>query len=264
MKSTLKHLQRGFVVAALVGATGMAQAAIITLTGVNFNVNYDNTKLGLFGVPTLGANDTLFFTLNSFSAQSLNGASAQLTASTISGIELVAKGTYQFGSLKLVEFGDYQLQGAGSTVAVTGQLRAFNASISGTTGNAITTQTTKGLTVSPTTPLNLNDGINHDWFATSTINGSTAPVVPTFLNGVNALNSVNTTTGTRVLGVAVENILTAFTPPVGNPFIQQAFIEKKFAGVQIAVSPVPEAPSPMLMVGGLALMGFVLRKKCTG
>jgi len=249
MPSSLGHVRRGLAIAALWGAAGAAQAAIITLTGVNFDVRYDDTKLGLFGAPTLGGNDTLFFTLNTFAAQSTNGLGIQSTFSTISGIELVAKNSYQFGSLALSEFGDYLLQGANSTVAVAGALRAFN------TANPINSQTNRFLTVNPATPLNINDGSLHDWIASSTITTATAPVLPTFLGGVNALAN-----NARTVGITIENTLTAFTPPgVAPP--QQAFIEKKFAGVSLVVTPIPEVPTPVLMLGGLALVGFVLRKK---
>lgn len=246
----MKGFRRRLLGAVLALASGMsavpAQAALVTLSGSNFDLVYDDALLGLFGAPTL-VGDTFFFTPVNFRAESLNGAGAVTTNSTISGLTLIAKNNYVFGSFLLAEFGDYQLIGGGSTVSVAGQLRAFDIA------NPIFTQTTSNLAVNPLTPLNLNDGINHDWQASASITGST-PVIPGQTNVI--------ASGATSVGLTLENRLTAYTDPSGIG-LQQAFIEKKFAGtgITVTVSPVPVPPALGLLVAGLAGLSWVGRRR---
>lgn len=242
------------VCAGLAGLCGPAAAALQTLTGSNFDVVYDDARLGLFGAPTL-VGDSLFFTFNSFVAESLNGNGAVSTNSTISGLVLKAKDGFRFGAFSLAEFGDYTLSGPGSMVQVQGQLRAFNLA------SSLFTQTTGQLQLNPLTPLTINDGLNHDWNATARIDASTAPVPLPFGTATNVILS-----NPDQVGLAIENRLTAFTDPNGTGF-RQAFIEKKFAGVQMTVAPptaVPLPPSLALLGAGLGALAFIMRRRAPG
>lgn len=234
MKKSLIFAMLGLLV------SGPVLAATITKVGTDFDVVYDDTKLGLFGGLDLVGNN-LFFTPNDFKAESYNGAGLDVTASTANGIRLIAKGDFRFGSIDLKEFGDYFLLGGGQ-VSVGGQLRAFDAA------NPFATQSSSNLNVSSLTPLNLNNGINHDWYAEASINNNTATVIPG--------NSGWLSKATNVV-ITVENILTAFTP-VGVAGPQGAFIEKKFAGVGMVItSAVPEPGIWSSLSAGLMLIGFM-------
>ena len=228
-----------------------AAAALQTLTGSNFDVVYDDAQLGLFSAPTLVGN-SLFFTFNNFVAESLNGNGAVSTNSTIAGLVFTAKDGYRFGAFNLAEFGDYTLSGSGSLVRLQGQLRAFNLA------SALSTQTTGQLQVNPSTPLTFNDGQNHDWSATARIDAATAPVPLPFGTVTNVILS-----NPSQVGLAIENRLTAFTDPNGAGF-RQAFIEKKFAGVQMTVAPPSPVPLPTpvaLLAAALAAMAFIVRRR---
>ena len=226
-----------------------AQAALVSLTGTQFDLTYDTTKLGLFGAPTLVGN-TLSFTLNTFATESLNGAGAATNFSTVSGLVLTAKNGFQFGAFDLVEFGDYTLSGNNSFVRVQGQLRAFN------TAQFLTTQTSANLAVNPLTPLTINDGGNHNWSASARIDASTPAALPSLFNVIQ--------TNPQEVGLTVENRLTAYTDPLDAGF-RQAFIEKKFVGVGVQVTVVPAAvplpPSAALTLAGLAVIALLVRRR---
>lgn len=230
------------------GSVG-SHAALVTLTGTNFDLTYDDTKLGLFGTPTLSGN-TLSFTFSGFLAHSLNGEGAVGTNSTISGLVLTAKDGYQFGAFDLREFGDYTLSGEGSFVRVQGQLRAFNIA------DANLTQTSDNLAVNPSTPLTINDGTNRNWNASAHIDSSTAADL--FGIGQNVILSKPSE-----VGITIENRLLAFTDRDRFGF-REALIEKKFAGVQMTVmplSPVPLPPAVALLAAGLSMMVFMGRRR---
>ena len=161
-------MKKYFVLLAIGLLTSMqAFAAIQTITGANFDLVYDDTKLGLFGTPSVAGNN-IFFTPNNFKAESLNGAGIVTNNSTINGMQLIAKNGFRFGSIDLAEFGDYLMRDAESFVSVSGQLRAFDGA------NFAATNTSSSLIVSPSTPLNIIDGMNHDWTATASITNATA------------------------------------------------------------------------------------------
>ncbi len=231
----------------LFAAVGSVHAANQTLVGTNFDVIYNDATLGLFGAPTL-VGDTLFFTPNAFSASSVNGGLLDTSNSTISGIVLVAKNGFQFGAIALGEAGDYRLSGASSFVKVEGRLIAFD------TGNSLQTYTPTPIVVSAGTPLTLADGALHDWVASSVVNASSSslPPLPGLLPLTGWLDDA-----ARV-GVSIENLLSAYTAPGVNP--SEAFIEKKFAGIQLTVSPVPEPGTWALMLSGLLVGAAVLRR----
>ena len=219
--------------------TTQAFAAIQTITGSNFDLVYDDTKLGLFGAPSVAGNN-IFFTPNNFKAESLNGAGIVTNNSTINGMQLVAKNGFRFGSIDLAEFGDYLMRDAESFVSVSGQLRAFDGA------NFAATNTSSSLIVSPSTPLNIIDGTNHDWSATASITNATAAKSGL----VGWLNSAN------IVNITVENLLTAYTEAGPGP--EQAFIEKKAVGVGLVItSAVPEPGIWSSLSAGLFVLGMM-------
>ena len=226
-----------------------AHAALVTLSGTQFDLTYDTTKLGSSGVPSLVGN-TPTLTLNTFAAEALNGAGAVTKNSTVSGLMLNAKSGFQFGSFDLVEFGDYTLNGNGNFVRVQGQMRAFN------TGQALTTQTSANLIVNPLTALTINDGNNQNWSASARIDAFTSAALPSLFNVINS--------NPNEVGLTLENRLTAYTDPSGSGF-RQAFIEKKFVGVGVQVTVLPAAvplrPSAALTIAGLAAIALLAHRR---
>lgn len=237
MKRHLVYLMLGLF------SASPAFAAIQTITGTNFDLVYDDTKLGLFGAPSLAGNN-IFFTPNNFKAESLNGAGIVTSNSTINGMQLVAKNGFQFGSIDLTEFGDYLLRGPESFVSVNGQLRAFDGA------NFAATNTSASLIVSSSTPLNIIDGVNHDWLASASITNATASKsgLTGWLSNANIVN------------ITVENLLTAYTEAGPGP--EQAFIEKKAIGVGLVVtSAVPEPGVWSSLSAGLFLLGMMASRR---
>ncbi len=251
MMSRLNPLMAAALATLALGA-GSAQATLITLTGTDFDLTYDDTKLGLFGAPTL-TGDTISFTFNNFLAQSLNGTGFATTNSTISGMVIDAKNGFVFGSLLLAEFGDYTLIGALSSVNVAGQLRAFD--VGSMPDKSLFTQTASNLVVNPATPLGIIDGANHDWQASALIDNTTPVTPPLFGTAQNGW-----LVAADKVGLTIENRLSAFTAP-GQPFAQLAFIEKKFAGVAITVMPVPEPSALAALLGGFGLVGWARARR---
>lgn len=223
--------------------TTQAHAAIQTIVGSNFDLIYDDTKLGLFGAPSVAGNN-IFFTPNNFKAESLNGAGIVTNNSTINGMQLVAKNNFRFGSIDLTEFGDYLMRDAESFVSVSGQLRAFEGS------NFAATNTSSSLIVSPSTPLNIIDGMNHDWSASASITNTTAAK-----SGL-----VGWLSNANIVNITVENLLTAYTEAGPGP--EQAFIEKKAVGVGLVVtSAVPEPGIWSSLSAGLFVLGLMASRQ---
>ena len=220
-----------------------AHSAIQTITGSNFDLVYDDTKLGLFGAPSVAGNN-IFFTPNNFKAESLNGAGIVTSNSTINGMQLVAKNGFRFGSIDLTEFGDDLTRGPESFVSVSGQLRAFDGA------NFAATNTAASLIVSANTPLTIIDGLNHDWQASASITNTTASKfgLTGWLSNANIVN------------ITVENLLTAYTEAGSGP--EQAFIEKKAIGVGLIVtSAVPEPGVWSSLSAGLFLLGLMATRR---
>lgn len=209
-----------------------AHAAMQTLIGSDFDITYDDALTGLFGSASL-VGSTIFFTPTTFKAESLNGAGF-VTATQTVNFRVTAHTGLDFSSISVSEAGDYKLRGTNSFVNVGGQVRAFDVA------NPFV-QLTNNITA--TAPLTINDGANHDWTATA------------------ALNLASFATATTI-NVALEDLLEAYTEPTDiGPKL--AFIEKKFAGVAINIvtTPVPEANTWAMMIAGLGLVGFQLRRR---
>lgn len=220
-----------------------AHSALVTKQGTDFDVTYDDSKLGLFGLLDLNGNN-LLFTPNAFKAQSLNGVGLAVESSTANDIRIVAKNDFTFGSILLQEYGDYFLMGEGQ-VSVGGQLRVFDPT------NPFTTQTTSRISVSPSTSLTINDGLTHDWVASAFIEKAT----PTVLGG-----ATNWLASAGEIVLTIENIMTAFTQSGSGP--QAAFIEKKFAGVGLTItSPVPEPNAWGSLSAGIFVLGVMVSRR---
>jgi hypothetical protein len=228
-------------VLAVVGAVGSANAALVTITGTNFDLTYDTTKLGAFGAPTLVGN-SVFFTPASFSATASGPSGFDMMDDTVTGLILTAKTGFQFGSFDLVETGAYTLIGnAANQVGVSAELKAFNTSM------ANTTQTSDFLTVN--TPLNTFvpslASQPTAWQGTARIDSTTAPIFGS--------TNVILTNPTQV-GLTIQNTLIAFTSGSG---LQYANINKTFSGLELVVTPVPEASTTAMLAAGLGVLLLV-------
>lgn len=229
-----------------------APAAIVTLTGANFDIQYDDAQsaVALFGTPTL-ASGNILFSGNNFIAQSANGQ-GPITSGDAFSLFLIAHQNVQLTGLSLFALGDYRLQGANSYVKVGGSLAADDATSSDPSRSVVrslnltTPATTNGEIHSPLTNQNTN------WQASAGVTSSMSPW----------LSSSST------VGITISSILTAFTS-AGDPNPTFAFIQQKLFVQQPAVTlnvssdpmatPLP-ATLPALL-GGLAAMGWVRRKR---
>ncbi len=121
MKTALRRLMGCF---AMLAVSAPVPAALVTLTGDNFDVQYEQTQasLGLFGTPSLVGGNILF-SANNFFVQSANGQGLASTSGSLV-MYLIPHQNMQVSGLSLFAFGDYRLQGAGSYVQVSGSLGA--------------------------------------------------------------------------------------------------------------------------------------------
>lgn len=229
---------------ALFGAVGASQAALVTIPGVDFDLTYDTTKLGLFGAPTL-VGSSIFFTPAAFAATSAGTGVVPVT-STVTGLIITAKNGYQFASFDLVETGAYTLIGDPAAafpnqVGVSAELKAFN------TAMANTTQTNDFLTVNTPMDVFVPSLISPptSWQGTARIDGTTAPI----FGSTNVIQSNPTE-----VGLTIQNTLIAFASGAG---LQYANINKTFGGLELVVTPVPEASTTAMLAAGLGVLLLV-------
>jgi hypothetical protein len=209
---------------------GTPFAAPVTLVGTAVDFSFDDGLLGLFG-PANVSGDTLYFTPTGFQAQSLNGAGFALANDTVN-IKVTVHDGWSFTGMGLAERGDYLLLGAGSTVDVAGQIRAFDMA-------------------SPLVDLTANIGASAPL---------TLPGVPTHNWEANAALDLAAWDDARVLNVTIENLLLASTGAASS----LAFVEKKFIGLTpftVEVTPVPEAETYAMMLAGLGLIGLTAMRR---
>lgn len=210
--------------------SGAAFAASVTLTGTSVDFTFDDALVGLFGQPTLSG-DTLSFTPVNFNATSSNGEGYKLTDNTVN-VQMTAHNGYAFSSVDLAERGDYLLQGGGSTANVAGQVRVFDVS------DPMKDTTTP---IAPTAVMDQTGISTHPW----TVANST---------------DLTTWNGTKSVNVTFQNLLVAST----NGSSSLAFVDKKYSGLTAttaAVTPVPEATSSAMMLAGLGLIGWQIRRR---
>jgi hypothetical protein len=220
------------VASALLFTAQPASADIVTVAGTNVIFTYDDLLTGLFGTPTV-LGDGIYFTPVEFDVSSLNGAGFDFIKSTIN-IKVTPKAGFDLGSVALIESGDYLLLGSGTSVIATGQLRAFDLADSSVLSTA---SIISSLTETPGLP-------TQDWTASAGINLDT----PAWIEG----SGINLT---------LENILLASSTTANSV----AFIEKKLVALSFSVSPspVPEPSKTTLILAGLGLIGFVVRRRPT-
>ena len=215
-----------------------AFAVPVTLAGTNVSFTYDSALTGLFGTPVV-TGDSFYFTPTSFTAESYNGAGIDSTSATFN-VSVVANDGYFISSTLLSETGDYYKLSestAVGAVAVGGQLivRDLNAPLSSALSSI-------------TSAMPLDVITSFAYFQTTNWSATASVVLPEDWGPVAGVN------------VTLENILLASTV---NP-ASAAFIEKKFAGITVIASmasPVPETNHYGMLLAGLGLVGFMVRRK---
>ncbi|MGA9163896.1 MAG: FxDxF family PEP-CTERM protein [Thiobacillus sp.] len=211
-----------------------ALAVVQTLVGTNVTYVFDDALMGLYGTPILSG-DSLVFTPINFKAQSTNGQGIVQTSSTIN-VQVYTNANYNFSAFNLTELGDYSLIGSDAQVAVGGQIRMFDLT---NPPPPAANQLTDPITV--TAPLTVTTSLAN--YQTTNWQANAAIAVPTnWGNGVN---------------LTIENILLASTTQLGSA----AFVEKKFVGNSVILTPVPEAETYAMMLAGLGLVGFMARRR---
>lgn len=225
----MNHMATGMFLLAQ-AFSGAAFAASVTLSGNRVDFTFDDTLMGLFGQPVLSG-DTLSFTPVNFQATSTNGVGNTLAANTVN-IQMTAHKGYLLSSIDLAERGDYMLLGNGSTADVAGQVRVYDAL--DPAKNAMT-NIVHGAAMDQT-------GDNtHPWTAAAS----------TDLSGW---------TGARSVNVSFQNLLVASTSGPSS----LAYVDKKYGGLTAAtaaVTPVPEAQVSAMMLAGLGLVGWKIRRR---
>jgi hypothetical protein len=229
MKRVNKKLAIGIVWLSQTFA-GAAFAASVTLSGTTVDFSFDDSLLGLFGQANVSG-DLLYFTPTEFTAESMNGAGFDFTKQTLN-VTVTTHDGWNFSSLALTERGDYLRVGGGTAVAVTGQIRVFD------TLNPLDEVTASIL--SDDKFGKTKDLISRNWEA----------------NAMADLSSMNTA---GEINVTLENILMAKARSKSG----LAFIEKKFAGLDVITTPVPEASTYAMMLAGLGLVGFAVRRRAS-
>ena len=227
MKRVNKKLAAGIVLLSQT-LSGAAFAGSVTLAGTTVDFSFDDAILGLFGAANV-AGDSLYFTPTSFSAESMNGAGFDLTKQTIN-VKVSAHEGWDFSSLALTERGDYLRVGEAAKLVVSGQIRAFD------TQNPLAEVTSNILPAAAF--LQTDDFVSKNW-------------------NVNAAASLAGMSAASMINVTLENILVAQSP-IGTETL--AFIEKKYAGLNVVTTPVPEADTYAMFLAGLGLVGFTVAR----
>lgn len=229
-----------------------APAALVTLTGTNFDVQFEDTQasLGLFGTPSLVSGNILF-SANNFFAQSANGQGSVSNGGVLT-LYLVPHQNMRVTGLSLFAFGDYRLQGANSYVQVSGTLAADDDNSADplrSVSRAINVTSPATVAGQIHSPLNNQ---NTNWQAYSGIYGGSNPWLST----------------TARVAVTISSTLAAYTD-AGDPDPSFAFIQEKLFVQQPAVSlnvssdpmVVPLPAALPLLLGGGALFGAMMRRR---
>lgn len=217
--------------------SGAAFATTVTLAGTTVSFTFDSALSGLFGAPTV-TGDALYFTPTTYKAQSFNN-SGFASASQTFNITVNANPGYRVSAVNLNEDGDYYNIGAGASVAVGGKLyvRDLESPLAPVAIGKI--KAALPLTdVTSMADFETTDWTSHAGVATLAGWGGADGVV----SGVN---------------VTIENILLASSLTSDSA----AFIEKKFVGLGVVAAPVPEADTYAMMLVGLGLVGFAVRRR---
>lgn len=215
-----------------------AQAAQVTAFGDDVSFTYDDATL--FGEVTVIGN-TFFFTPDNFSAESLNGAGTATANETLDiDIKALTDG-FDFNTLYMRERGDYFLDGANSSVDVSGQFDVT--SNTKLCGGLFPCESVNTFTAGT---LNVQNTLT-EWEVNETVD----------------LTSVSGWGSDTDVSVTMENLLSART--IDTPS-SRAFVEKKFGGVAISVNEPPAVipvPAAVWLFGSglLGLVGIARHKK---
>jgi hypothetical protein len=228
MKRVNKKIAAGILLLSQT-VSGAAFAASVTLAGSTVDFSFDDALLGLFGQANV-AGDTLYFTPTNFTAESMNGAGFDLNKQTVN-VKVLAHEGWDFSSLALNERGDYLRVGQAAKVVVSGQIRVFD---------TLNPQTEMTSSILPSGAFQQTDDfITRDWNA-------------------NAAASLASISSASMINVTLQDILVAQSP-MGTDTL--AFIEKKYAGLSVITTPVPEADTYAMMLAGLGLVGFAAARR---
>lgn len=227
-----KHTATALVLSAVM-LSGPVQAVPVTVAGATVSFTFDSALSGLFGVPTV-TGDALFFTPTTYKAQSFNGTGFVSTSQTFN-IAVTANSGYQVSAVNLTEDGDYYNIGAGSNVAVGGKLYVRD----------LESPLTPAAISKIKSSLPLTDMTSLANFETTDWTSHASVAIPAGWGGADGIVSG--------VNVTLENLLLASSQTIGGA----AFIEKKFAGVGIVTTPVPEPQAYALFIAGLGLIGFM-------
>ncbi len=217
---------------------GAAAAVPVTVSGTTVSFTFDDALAGLFGTPGV-AGDVLVFTPTNFKAQAFNTAGI-VSASQTFNVQVSANPGYMIAGVTLSEAGDYYNLGSSSAVAVGGQVRVFD----------LETPLAPALTAGIAASQPLTAVTSFGAFATTNWDASANLTLPVsgWGGADGAISNVN---------VTVENILLARSLMLGDA----AFIEKKFTGLAIVTTPVPEPQVYLLFAAGLGLVGGMARRR---
>jgi len=206
-----------------------ASAAIVSVDGDNVRFTYDNSTL--YG-SAIVVGDAILFTPTGFAAESLNGSGLDQEIEMLNiQVEIITAG-YWLEDFQLVEQGDYILDGAGATAAVSG---IFEVS-SNTNANVESNSFDAG-------PLTVQGALT-EWSAGSMISLGDTP---------------GWATDTDV-DLDITNTLSATTSAPG----EQSRVQKKLGGVGIQITAVPVPAAVWLFGSGLVgLLGWARRKTAT-
>ena len=225
-------LKNILAISLLTFAAFQANAATVTLIGDDVSFTYDDSTV--FGEALVVGNSINFFP-TTFFAESLNGEGTVSNNATINvRVEAITEG-FSMSVFQLREQGDYFLVGDDATATIGGEFSIT----SGTKGCDIFNpcRTSDSINAGPLDTL----GAYTQWEMGSTID----------------LADIEDWQNDTSVVMTIENRLTATTLNLG----EQAFIEKKFAGVGITVVPVPAAV--WLLGSALGGLGFMRRRKAS-
>jgi len=241
MMTRIKHIGIATFAASAVLLGAQAQAVPVTVVGATVSFTFDSALAGLFGAPSVSG-DSLYFTPTSFKAQSSSGAGFAVTSQTFN-VAVTANAGHQIAGAALTESGDYfniNTNFAGNEgVAVGGQfiLRDLDSPFAA----PVSANIVASAPLTATTTLATFGTAN--WTAGASVN------VPLGWGGQDGIvEGVNLT---------LQNILIASSLNAAS----SAFIEKKFAGIEIITTPVPEPANYAMFLAGLGILGYLARRR---
>lgn len=224
-------LIKSALTAAILLAAQAAAAAPATLAGLNVDFTYDDALVGLFGMPSVTGN-SIFFTPTQFDVSSANGAGYALTNGTIN-VQVKPRTGFDLARLDFVARGDYLRLGSGPETVVSGQIRAFSLA----DPNQFSTDP-----IQAGGALTLSGYQTNNWQANAAID----------------LDASNWKAG-QAINLTIESLLLANTSLSSS----LAFLEQKYVGATVLVSPVPESDAWLMLLAGLGVVGLAVRRKST-